>query len=195
MMMGDGPGTGHGDDGPLPALLSTGGDPDVDAWCRAQWYPLVDFLRRRGGESEIEDLAQESFARFLPYVRSRPVEAWRPMLYRIAINALYERHRRAGRRDLEIQIVPLHPMMMPVDLENLDEMAIAHQRTRQVREAILELPLQCRRVCLLKVVRGWDSAQVARHCGISVRMVEKHVAHALVILQSRFAHQAVVHSE
>ncbi len=162
---------------------------DLDAWYRQQYQPLVSFLHRRGHlDQDAEDVAQETFTRALPYVRSKPHEGWRPTIYRIAINILNDRLRRARIRRPQEQI-PLDDLHVAADQPSLEELATRHQQQAWLRKALLELPPQCRRVCLLKLVRGMENAEVARHCGISLRMVEKHVARAMVTLQARFAHR------
>lgn len=168
--------------GNLPAETDAG----VEAWYRQQYDPLVTFLQRRGhAGQDAEDVAQESFTRVLPYVGGKPHESWRPTLYRIAINILNDRLRLARRRPREqISLDDLH---LAADQPSLDEIALRHQQRTRLLKALLELPPQCRRVCLLKLVRGMENVEVARHCGISLRMVEKHVARAMVALQARFA--------
>lgn len=185
----------NGHDIPCNAARSTSTAPPteegggVETFFRQQYDPLVTFVHRRGHlEHEAEDIAQESFARFLPYVRRKPQQAWRPMLYRIAVNVLNDRLRRSRTRQAH-QHVPLDGLCVPADEPTVEEAAASNQREVQLRRALLDLPPQCRRVCLLKLVRGLDNTEVAKRCGISIRMVEKHVAHALLYLQDRFARE------
>jgi RNA polymerase sigma-70 factor (ECF subfamily) len=46
--------------------------------------------------------------------------------------------------------------------------------------AVRELPVQCRRVFVLRKVYGLSQQEVARHLGISEATVEKHVAKGVV---------------
>lgn len=48
-----------------------------------------------------------------------------------------------------------------------------------LRQALFTLPYRCREVYLLNRINGMSYAQIARHCGISAKTVEKHIACAL----------------
>lgn len=75
-----------------PAHGRTG---EFDAFFREQYEALLHFLRRRSRTREdAEDVAQESLARFIRYTETQPPEAWKPTLYRIAINVVNDRQRK-----------------------------------------------------------------------------------------------------
>ncbi len=52
-------------------------------------------------------------------------------------------------------------------------------------ETIEHLPPKCRQVFLLSRVRRMTYGEIARHCGISRKMVEKHVSHALAVCMEK----------
>ena len=54
-----------------------------------------------------------------------------------------------------------------------------------MRAAILQLPLRCRQVYLLNRIDGMSYPQIASHCDISVKAVEKHIGKALTMLRLR----------
>jgi len=157
-----------------------------DLFFRQQYAPLVQFLRehRRMGD-EAEDLAQESLTRFLSYVDRQPRAAWKPFLYRIAINVVNDRLRRRRVRQALSQASP-ECLGIVADAPGADEVAAHLQQQSQLHAAIRALPPQCRQVYLLKLLRGMTNVQIAERCGISSRMVEKHLANALVQLHRRF---------
>jgi len=174
----------------LARVEDDGADPSsaFDVFFREQYAPLVQFLREhRRMEDEAEDLAQESLARFLPYMDQQPAAAWKPLLYRIAINLVNDRLRRRRVRQVHAH-VPLEGLDMVSDAPGADELAARLQQRALLHTAIRALPPQCRQVYLLKLLRGMTNAQIAGHCGISSRMVEKHLANALVHLHRRFGH-------
>ncbi len=181
---------GNGHESPQLPATSAGspaeGAAGMDAFFRQQRQPLVAFLHRRSQTvDDAEDAAQESFVRFIPYVHRQPPKAWKPTLYRIAINVVNDRLRRARARYAH-QHVPLEGLEVPCDQPSLEEAVARTQQQVQLREAILALPPQCRQICLLKLVNGMENPEIARHCGISVRMVEKHLGNALLHLRRRF---------
>lgn len=162
-----------------------GAEPGFEEFVRAQYRALVKFLRGRTGTAQdAEDVAQESLARLLRYRDSEPSDAWRPLLYRIAVNASHDHARRNapwrdGRR------LAIEDCELADDTPTPDEQAHHEQQRRRLREAILSLPPKCQRVYLLKRSHGLSHAEVARRCGISVKMVDKHLATAFLQLQRR----------
>lgn len=59
------------------------------------------------------------------------------------------------------------------------------QELDQLHLALLGLPLRCRRIYLLHRIEGMNCNQIARHCGIRVKAVEKNVSRALRLLRER----------
>ena len=63
----------------------------------------------------------------------------------------------------------------------------AEQELDRVHAIIEQLPPKCRRVFLLSRMHEMTYPQIAEHCGISVKMVEKHISHALAICTAKLA--------
>ncbi len=159
----------------------------VDAFFRQQYPRLVHFLRRRGRvEAEAEDVAQESFTRLLPYVEQRSRDTWKPMLYRIAFNVVNDQLRRDRVRKSD-ETLPLDQLHLASDARDMEDMMVLAQQQDLLCQVIARLPPQCRRVYLLKLVRGMTNPEIARHCGISVRMVDKHLARAVLQIRQRLS--------
>lgn len=152
---------------------------------REQYQALLLFLRRRSQNAEdAEDAAQESLSRFMRYIQTEPQEAWKPILYRIAINVVADR----GRRSLSHETAK-HVSFNDLDLEsdqpNAEDEASRAQELLLLRDAVLALPPKCQQVYLLKRFKGMSNAAIAKHCGISVKMVEKHTANAILHIRQR----------
>lgn len=157
-----------------------------DAFFREQYDALLSFLRRRSRTNEdAEDAAQESLTRLTRYRDSHPPSAWKSTLYRIAINVVNDESRKARTHRAQ-EHVPLDGLEIESEQPTAEEAAAFEQQRTLLREAILALPPKCRQVYLLVRLRGMASKQVATHCGISVRMVEKHLANALLHIRRRF---------
>lgn len=70
-----------------------------EAFSREQYGGLLQFVRRRTpSEEDARDAAQESLTRLLRYRETEPASAWKPLLYRIAVNVVGEQFRRASAR-------------------------------------------------------------------------------------------------
>lgn len=157
---------------------------DFERFVRTQREALVCFLRRRtGSEEDAQDLAQESLTRLLRY-RGHTPEAWTSLLYRIARNALNDQLRRARAR-YEEHHVSLQVIDSVVAVGQPDTQAASAQELALLQRAILGLPRRCREVYLLNRIEGMSYKDIAEHCGISVKAVEKQVSKALRILRAQ----------
>lgn len=157
-----------------------------DRFVNDQRQSLLGFLRRLTHcDADAEDLAQESFLGLVRY-RDEPVEAWRPLLFRIAVNAFNDRLRRNAKR---ADVVHLSLDEVVVDVPSQDaphEQQIADQQELMlVRATILQLPERCRQIYLLNRIEGMSYTEIARHCDISVKAVEKQITKALATLRER----------
>lgn len=165
------------------------GNRKLDAFVHAQYRDLVNFLRRRTAtEQDAEDAAQESLTRLLRYCDTEPYAAWKSLLYRIATNIATDQHRRAERhhvaRHLQIDEVDVITEAPAADD------ALAHKETRaRIRAAILALPPKCRRVYILRL-EGLSYKEIADHCDVSEKMVEKHISKALAALRKETGREA-----
>lgn len=154
-----------------------------DGFIHEQYGELLRFLRRRtGGSQDAEDVAQESVFKLLRYRESASVSDWRRLLYRIAVNSAHDRFRDSRRhRAIAQAVAEVRQVIPPERLP--DEVAAHQQRLARLRVAILRLPPKRQRVCLLRFAQGLTNAQIARHCGISVKTVEKHLTKGLAALR------------
>ncbi len=173
------------------AAVSGSGSSEFDAFYRAEYAPLVEFLTTRCRTVEdAQDAAQESLARVLQYYGRLPRERWSRILYRIAINVAHDRGRLA-RRDHHGMHVPLQDIELTDSQPNAQQAAEQAQEVALVRGVVMELPARCRQVFILKRLHGMTCPQIARELQISVRMVEKHLANALVHMARRLGHQGM----
>lgn len=151
---------------------------DMDAFFRAQRHGLLNFLRRRTStEEDAQDATQESMTRLLRYRDSEPPAVWKSLLYRIATNVALDQGRRAQRHHAA-QHVSLEHADLPSLAPSQEDALAREQALLRIRAVIVALPPRCRQVYLLSL-EGWKYAQIAVHCGISVKMVEKHITNAL----------------
>ncbi|SFS00120.1 Sigma-70 region 2 [Dyella sp. OK004] len=172
------------------ALLSRVGleDDDVierrfDSFVREHYHNLVQYLRRRTkGEQDAEDAAQESLAKLLRYRTSTPASEWKLLLYRIATNVAHDQSRCQLTHAAKDHIALEGRDIAAPDLTPEDR-AAHDQQLALITKAILALPPKCQQVYLLKRVHDMSRAQIAEHCNISVKMVEKHLANALMLIR------------
>lgn len=162
---------------------SVRGADGFEAFLREQLPVLVRFLARRTDEEEAKDVAQESMIRLMRY-RALPQEKLKLLMYRIALNALNDVGRRSQSRQASAHVT------LDDGFEHLQSPELDHEsrldnqkELERVRAAILQLPTRCREVYLLNRIEGMSYSEIARHCGVSVKAVEKHVSRALQSLR------------
>lgn len=142
---------------------------------------LIRFLRQRlRVKDDAADVAQEAYIRMLQYEGSRQIASPASMLFRIAINVANDLGRMQQVRHVREQL-PLETVELASDQPAAEREIAAEQDLELLLAAIEELPPKCRNVFLLSRVRRMTYPEIARHCSISVKMVEKHISHALAV--------------
>ncbi|GLQ93092.1 DNA-directed RNA polymerase sigma-70 factor [Dyella acidisoli] len=155
-----------------------------DTFIRSQFHHLVQFLRSRtASEQDAEDAAQESLTKLLRYRDTEPASAWKQLLYRIALNTAHDQYRNAVIRH-SFDHVAIEELDIVAPEHSPEQGAIFDQEVMRISIAIESLPPKCQRVYILKRVYGLSRVEIAERCGISVKMVEKHLATALARLKS-----------
>ncbi len=169
-----------------PPAAAGAQDDHFVAFLRDHREALVAFLRKSAASHEdAQDIAQETMMRMLRY-RDQPADALKILMYRIAINALNDRGRRQKTRH-----APEHVSLdedyhaLPSLEPSHDQRVATEQELALVRAAIMQLPMRSRQVYLLNRINGMSYTQIARHCGISVKAVEKNIGRALALLRAR----------
>jgi RNA polymerase sigma-70 factor (ECF subfamily) len=174
----------------VPAIGARGNTQHFELFLRGQWRGLLQFLRARtASEQDAEDAAQESMTKLMRYRESEPPSAWKQLLYRIAVNVAHDQYRVALSHHNKDH-VGLDGLEIATGEHTPEQQAQHDQQLARLSKAILELPPKCQRVYLLKRVHGLSHADIARRCGISVKMVEKHLATALAQLRRKVGDSA-----
>ncbi len=146
---------------------------------------LVIFLQRRGRSLEdAEDIVQETFARFHRAGHEIGHVDARPLLFVIAKNLLKDHWKQAKREQARILWLGADDTTAawesaPSEDPAADRRSIARQDLAQIAEAIRDLPPRCREAFLLHRFDDLSYRQIADRLGVSVSMVEKHLAEAL----------------
>jgi RNA polymerase sigma-70 factor (ECF subfamily) len=146
---------------------------------------LLGFLRQRLRlADDANDVAQEAYIRMMQYEGSRDVKSPSSLLFRIAINVANDLGRAEQVRHAGDQC-ELDELEIDSGVATPERAVAAAQDLDLLYETIAGLPPKCRQVFLLSRVHEMTYPQIARHCGISVKMVEKHISHALAVCLER----------
>lgn len=131
---------------------------------------------------DIEDIVQETYVRVCQVDPSETIRHPRSFLYRIACNIALDHAKRAELRltdsmDAGSDDEPSLDAMCSVD-DTYDQVA-AKQEFEFFCEAVRQLPVQCRRVFVLRKVYGYSQKEIADTLSLSENTVEKHIAHGI----------------
>jgi len=138
---------------------------------------LLGFLRRKVGESDAPDLAQEVYLRMLSYPTAAAVREPRAFLFRAAANLVVDHLRKETHRSHEdIDDVAEH---LAAPAPNPEETALGAERLERFRAALAELPPLCRHAFVLNRFDGLTHTEIAEHLGLSPKTVQRHIQKAL----------------
>jgi len=140
---------------------------------------LIKFLRRRLSIAEdAEDVAQEAYIRLMRYEGSSEINSPSAMLFRIAVNVANDHGRAAVARQNK-RHTTIDDVELTSELPSAEREVLASQTLDLLLETIEQLPPKCKQVFLLSRASDMTYPEIAAHCGISVKMVEKHVSRAI----------------
>jgi RNA polymerase sigma factor (sigma-70 family) len=129
---------------------------------------------------EIEDIVQETFILSYAASRKKKIDSPRAFMMQTAKNIALNIIKRADHKH-HFSFEDLLEDDLSMYSENVEERYQAEEMFVYFCRAIAELPVDCRRVFILKKVYGLSQAEIAERFGISVSMVEKHVARGMAM--------------
>lgn|SRR5690606_35792585 len=129
---------------------------------------------------EIEDIVQEAYVRICEISNDETINCPRSFLYRIVKNLALDYIKRAETR-LSISLNDENSDDIQNLIESMDEDstfrgAASKEEFELFCMAVRQLPVQCRRVFVLKKVYGYSQKEIAADLNISESTVEKHIA-------------------
>lgn len=170
----------------ISAPLETGSHELFEAAFRRHHLALLQYLRRRvRNDADARDIAQEAYLRLLRYRTNQDLNSLKALLFRIASNLVGMRARTA-----RLQLWDYH---QPIDEEECplpctdaphDRRLIGQQQLETLMRTIERLPPKCQQAFVLSRFHNKSYPEIAALCRISVKMVEKHITHALAICRA-----------
>lgn len=143
--------------------------------CRAY---LARVASRIVPPDEIEDIVQETYVRVCQFKSEGKIRKPRALMVKIARNLSLDHIKRAECR-LTSPFEEDSESGMNGALGQVDEtfgQVSSDEEFGQFCEAVRKLPLQCRRVFVLKKVYGHTEGEIAKELNLSESTVEKHIA-------------------
>jgi RNA polymerase sigma factor (sigma-70 family) len=129
---------------------------------------------------EIEDIVQETYVRICEISNEEEIQYPRSFMYKIVRNLALDHIKRAEAR-LSVSLDDEVDQEIKDYLEGYDEDktfqdAASKEEFEMFCKAVRQLPVQCRRVFVLKKVYGYSQKEIAIDLNISESTVEKHIA-------------------
>jgi RNA polymerase sigma-70 factor (ECF subfamily) len=129
---------------------------------------------------EIEDIVQETFILSYAASRKKKIDSPRAFMMQTAKNIALNVTKRADHKQ-HFSFDDLLDEDFTAHSENVEDRYQSEEMFVYFCRAIAELPVDCRRVFILKKVYGLSQVEIAERFGISVSMVEKHVAKGMAM--------------
>jgi RNA polymerase sigma-70 factor (ECF subfamily) len=102
------------------------------------------------------------------------------MMFRVANNLLVDFYRTNSRHHADAHVTLEDAgQLLASDRPQLEQVA-ASQTMAILKQAIIELPPKCRLVFMLSRFDGLQNQTIAEKLDISIKMVEKHIARAMM---------------
>lgn len=147
--------------------------------------PLLPAIRRfvakRAAPPEIDDLVQEVALRMHLRRGELPVGNLEGYVFQVARSVLTD-HARRDQVRARSSHVPLEEYHHPVEGRSPERVLHGKEQLQQLVAAVGKLPDRTRQAFVLHRFEEMSYAAIARHMGISVSAVEKHIMKAIRIL-------------
>jgi RNA polymerase sigma factor (sigma-70 family) len=127
---------------------------------------------------EIEDIVQETYVRICQIENKESIRSPKSFMYKTARNLALDYQKQANVRLVDgIDNMELLEQQLTTNYKDeMYENASINNEFTHFCEAIRELPLQCRKVFVLKKVYGYSQREIAAQLSLSESTVEKHIS-------------------
>jgi len=148
------------------------------------WHPvfmaardsMARMVSRIVPPKEIEDIVQETYVRMCQMDKRESVEQHKSFLMKTARNLAFDHLKKAETRLADGVETEVDFDVEAVAHDEVFESIASKQEFAHFCEAVRQLPVQCRRVFVLKKVYGYSQKEIAKEMNLSESTVEKHIA-------------------
>ncbi len=148
---------------------------DIVLSCRAQ---LARAVSRIVPPQDIEDIVQATYVRVCQYNTRAEIGEPRALMLSVARNLALDHIKRAEHRltrQFESEADLESALARHAADESFNTIA-SNEEFSRFCDVVRELPVQCRRVFVLKKVYGYSQREIAGELGLAESTVEKHIA-------------------
>lgn len=161
------------------------------AWFKSIVLPHEAALRRHvrrlaAHNFDTDDIVSEVLTRAYATAEFERIDRGRGFLFAIARNLLTDMARRQSVISFDL-MANLELLDVADDAPSTEAVVSSRDELRRLQLFVDSLPLQCRRVFLLRRVEELSPGEIADQLQLSVSTVEKHLAKAMALLTAAMA--------
>jgi RNA polymerase sigma-70 factor (ECF subfamily) len=127
---------------------------------------------------EIEDIVQETYVRICQIENKESITSPKSFMYKTARNLALDYQKQASVRlvDGVDNMEELEHLLSDHQKDEMYESTLTDIEFSHFCEAVRHLPVQCRKVFVLKKVYGYSQREIAAQLNLSESTVEKHIS-------------------
>ncbi len=150
----------------------------------------LSLAKTMSSPDDIDDVVQETYLRAVASNTSSEVRNPKAYLFRTSRNiALNEKAKIYRRLESALPVEELDKLSVLMDDNLLEQDALMKEMFAEFCVSLSELPLQCRKVFILRKVYDLSQKEIARRLGISVSTVETHITRGMAKIHNPLADQ------
>lgn len=151
-------------------------DDEFEGFFRENYSKIRGYVSRFvRGSQDIEDIVQESFVRSFQAQKKTEISNFSAYVHTAARNLSFK-HNAKYENKITAYIEDLGLSEVLEGVQTIERDILAYEQFGVFCEAVRDLPLQCRRVFILKRVYGLSQKEVSERLGVSVSTVNQHLA-------------------
>ncbi len=145
------------------------------------FFSIQTALRRSLGRivsssHDIDDVVQETYLRAVANNTSNSIKDAEGYLFRTSRNiALNEKARLYHQLEVSLPVEEVDQLTVLINDKPVERYVERKQQFAEYCMAVSDLPIQCRRVFVLRKVYGCSQKEIAKELGISLSTVETHI--------------------
>ncbi|MCI2283075.1 RNA polymerase sigma factor [Colwellia sp. MSW7] len=127
---------------------------------------------------EIEDIVQETYVRICQIENKENITSPKSFMYKTARNLALDYQKQANVRLVDgiDNLETLEQLLSDHHKDEMYENILTQNEFAHFCEAVRQLPIQCRKVFVLKKVYGYSQREIAAQLNLSESTVEKHIS-------------------
>ncbi len=150
------------------------------AFCSVRKALLLSLGKIMSCPQDVEDVVQETYLRAVANNTSNSINDPEAYFFRTSRNIALNEKAKLYRR--------LEVALSTVEVELLDSLVMERSLEHDVEQkrkfaefclAISDLPIQCRKVFVLRKVYGFSQSEISKKLGISISTVETHISNGM----------------